>query len=357
MAKLVGFFLILTTVFFSCATTGFNFSATASEKNFSQLEDLQLEILDLRFEKNPRNISEKRKQISQKISQLKVQDVVSSNYFALLFGLEGEVAQIIGDKAGVRNAVAAIEKSGGATEYLTILKSYLEKSSLKRLEILEAVAATPLIRLHLAQTYLDVGKYAAAVSEFDRALIALPDIYSQYYGETRQLAFHMMENSHGGKEVFTMKRLNYKQVFSGLLAETRIFQELLGMEKISEDRVAREVDKMKILHENINLQAECPRSHLAVILMELFATENEKAALVRRLENYKSRNRSPIGDLPFDHPHFVAVIFAVEGKFIALRDGENFFPQDAIGGFEFNDTLNRLRNVKITAELIQSLKK
>lgn len=357
MAKRFSAVLVFVSVLFSCATTRFQFSEISTDKNFADLEALQLEILDLRFEKNPRSISEKRKQISQKISQLKNQDVVSTNYFALLYGLEGEVAQIIGDKVGIRNAVDAIEKSGGSTEYLVILKSYLEKSTVKRIEILETSIPTPLVRLHLAQARFDAGKYAAAVSDFDHALIALPDIYSEYYGETRQLAFHLMENSNADKEVSGMKRLNYKQIVSALISETRIFQELWGMEKISHDRVVRELNKMKIFEKNINLQEECSRSRLAVLLMRLFATENEKNSFIRRCENYKTRNRSPIGDVNFDHPNFVPIIFAVERNFIQLRDGENFFPDEAIGGFEFNDTLKRLGNVKITPELIQSVKK
>ena len=85
MAKLLGFFLLVASVLSACATTGFNFSATASEKHFSDLEALQLEILDLRFEKNPRSIAEKRRQISQKISQLKTRDVITTNYLALLY--------------------------------------------------------------------------------------------------------------------------------------------------------------------------------------------------------------------------------------------------------------------------------
>ena len=357
MAKRFSAVLVFVSVLFSCATTRFQFSEISTDKNFADLEALQLEILDLRFEKKPRSFSEKRKKISAALMQMKKQEIVGSNYYAFIFGLEGEIAQIMGDKAGVRSAVASIEKTGGRTDYLTILKSYLEKSPKARMDILGSSNLTPLIRLHLAVVQYEEGLYAAAVSNFDRALVDFPEVYATYYNEMRQQAFHLMENSREGKEVFLGKKLTYKQVLSGLIGSSMIFQSLVGGGKVTEEQALQELVALKITENQIKLQDECKRGDLARILMELFATASEHETFNRRCENYKNRGRSPIGDVDFTHSNFVPIIFAVERKFIELRDGENFFPNEAVGGFEFSDTLKRIESTKLTDRLRQLRRK
>jgi tetratricopeptide (TPR) repeat protein len=336
-------------VLFGCSTTADNIVMTGDEARILEAcNEADLMLLDFRFTKDASKANDADTLIKEQLSK----KIINKALLAKLYGLAGILDLELGKRESVKKYIDLIENLSNSEERLYILKSALETSDAKKIEVLEAGSKkcekNSRITLELAGLYSARGDYAKAGAAYDEAFVALVPRYAELYKKSRDTAFRLMTAGENFGNV-TQILMKDELTVGDLLVATGKSTNFLSNTGI--DKAGNQKTLFDICVQNGYLPPAVgsPDSPLAkkdaayFFLAILMYQENNKTLATKYSSVYSRTNKqSPVPDIKVTDYYFDAVLTLVEREILDLPDGIHFYPDKTLGGEELSQILKKL---------------
>lgn len=218
-----------------------------------------------------------------------------------------------------------------------------------------------LLTLEQGLAYYKKGEYANCVAALDSAFLSLPEYYRTAYGEIRQNAWNLRNNTDATDDAEILAILNKSQIsISDMILITQETTDLLynlnGGAKLSSsdlftklnnsgyfDSCSAVVQTEKNKKSAVKRTQIVTRSFCARFLWNLYSVK--KGYTEQKTRNSKMYRdyvgSSPIPDVDINSEDFDAILGVVENEIMVLPDGINFEGEKNVSAPEFNNWLQK----------------
>ena len=353
------FALVLLPLLFSCTSlqqdvnieqVSYSAEVLSFEERFAFIDaDSFLPATDSEAEKENRERVEK---FVSDIDKALEDNSVQKASRARLFALAGKAYLVSGSKS---KASAMYEKS--VSEYKgdtqgVILAHRLGLLSTSNIEEkVNEVSERNLLVLERAINLFQQKRYADSVAKFDESFLSLAEFYQAAYGKIRNLSwnFRNIDADSDSAELLSLPEITVSQMLSIAKGKSDFLYNLAGGKKMSDREFYYKVSSTGLLD---SVSAESPRVESdekaskylsARFLWNLYNARKKSANPKKYSEKFK---KSPVMDLQLDSPDFDAVLGCVEGEFMSLEDGRNFYGEKTVSGTEFDSYVEKMENAR-----------
>ncbi|GHV43054.1 hypothetical protein AGMMS49546_23540 [Spirochaetia bacterium] len=342
---------------------------TAAQGELADLEEL---IVRLDKSDRPR---EDAAPVRRKIAELEKKSIPDGDFQARLAAWSGRLYLLEGKNSEAQRELKNSQALSPLNPVSVILSARLERDLQKRLALIDnallaesaggSIAANSIgeLQIERGRTLFDLNRFSEAVAAFDTAFARLGDrpFYEESCRIYRDKAWELRDIAVGTENrtvtIIQQGLVSWRDLIELTQAETELLRFLTaGRDWSAEEIFTRLLDRGFIpVTQDITLNewpAVKPRSGETVLrsgaawfLWRLYAENRANRGLLSRYSSrYAGMNnpRSPIADLPLLSPYFDSVMGCVESEFLALPDGKNFIPREAIRGSEFLGALRKL---------------
>lgn len=341
-------------------------AASVGVEDSSALDRAEIEIVRLKTAEGGVDKA-KAGSLAASLAAMRKAKVLQTGYLVRLYGLSGEAYLLSGDSVSAKSMLkSADDLSGygtqsGKADPAPLLRVLLVPDAKKRLSLMESSVkpvlwasnpggVPPRLDCELGLLYLAEGRFAEALSAFDRALARLPEGLRAAYAASRQAcAAALAAGVTGGNAAYA----DAKPLSLGLLARAIKAEapELLP------DKAEFEKDERALIdalggYRLLPLAAErdpsrpAQRQDAVLALFALYARRTgEKGLDTRYTKKYAQadgKGKSPVPDLEYGIEIFDEALALVEREIMDLPDGRNFLPAEELDGMAFLEMLKRL---------------
>ncbi len=356
-------------VFISCQSMQKdNLVSTSSETANTDILALEASIvpLDSGFSRDAL------KPLRQRITELEKKNLQDSYYKSQLAAWSGRLSLIEGNTSDARKALQNSDRFYPGNIQAMVLSIRLETDLQKRLEhaneTLKVEPNAGELFIEKARALFDLKRYSESAAAFDTAFNLFNQnrkevsaVYEEVYRPSRTRAWDLRNVASDTKDtsavIVQKNTLTWLDVINLTNQETKLLDFLTaGRTWQANELFTRLVNQGFIpqfqdvsITEWPNLKASpndtVLRSGAAWFLWHLYAENRADARLLTRYSSrYRQSNdaRSPIPDVPALSPFFDSILGCVEWEFMALPDGKNFQPGDAVRGTSFHSMLKKV---------------
>ncbi|MBN2536301.1 MAG: hypothetical protein JXB88_25690 [Spirochaetales bacterium] len=331
-----------------CATVMDNvIETTVGKEDYQKIEEIDLLILDYKINRNMAQLDS----ATTKIHDLIKDRAYNKEYEATLYGLAGEIDNLVGNIQGVKNNFVQVEKRSKSVEYYFLLAAFLEKELSGKIKILEdgvlSANSSGKIKLYLALYYFEDKNFKKSTACFDDAFDLLHRKYKEYYMKDRELAYQLMENPNAdSKDLLDTEIVSFSHVIRLTLMQTDFLTHITADKNKNPESLLDALKTYGYVHESIkNTEEICARKDVAYFLLSVVSyLENNPDLKVKYKKQYEGNElASPVPDVQVTDYFFNAVLVLVENEIMELPNGIHFLPYKTMSGIEFNELLTKIK--------------
>lgn len=357
MKNIIIFFIFIVFLF-SCKSLDEIVIEKIDDESREDINQIELDILSMKFFKNTGNIDE----IEKKIKTLDVKTKKNKIFKAKTLGLFGEVAFLRKDNVLVKNIISKIEAFTQSEENLYVLKANLtdnlfEKENIVR-EGIEKADSTKKLKLYLADIFFLQKKFEEAVALYDETFLQIPEDYKKFYIERREVGYRFIKTPLQNVDI--AKLLTKEKITVGEALEITVGANDF-LKKIVKEKYKNNEELFRILNEKYNFFYKDSNNLLkygdlikrkdAAFFLASAISYIEEGDLINLykpketdiLPSKESKDLSPIPDVKSWDYFYSAALILVEREIMDLPDGERFFPENYLKGLEYFEILEKLK--------------
>jgi hypothetical protein len=291
-------------------------------------------------------------------------------YFeAKVFGLSSYFYFSSGNTARMKEALNEIELRNKKEEFYQLVSILQEQSNSRAISELKkhiqknSANEIDRLQLFLAVKLLAAGKFSESVALFDKSFPRLPLAYSNWYQDTRDIAWKLSSNppnDFSNIDIIIKDRLSFADFIQLLNSETRVFSRMDLPDSNLEifNTLINDGFFYKPVTYNTTPLTIIKRKDFAFFVVNLIAKlEKDKNLPVKYAPKKRTFEIGPATEEDDDESYlpdvktgdffYSAALVLIEREIMDLPDGENFYPDNEISGlttYNVCEQLNRFYN-------------